>query len=76
MKLIKKPLFWTNVLTLSVTGVMVAGLAFGWTNPKETPPGGAGEVSVTADGKVGVGTVSDSKLDITGYLIGGRVFAW
>ncbi len=71
MKLIKKPLFWTNVLTLSVTGVMVAGLAFGWTNPKETPPGGAGEVSVTADGKVGVGTVSPTqKLDITGYLIG------
>ncbi|MEK7641001.1 MAG: hypothetical protein AAB389_03315 [Patescibacteria group bacterium] len=71
MKLVKKPLFWTNVLTLSVTGVMVAGLAFGWTNPKETPPDGSGEVSVTSDRKVGVGTlIPTQKLDINGYLVG------
>ncbi|MDO8466634.1 MAG: hypothetical protein Q7S83_00650 [bacterium] len=71
MKLIKKPLFWTNVVSISVTGVMVAGLAFGWTNPKETPPNGSGEVIVTSDRKVGVGTLSPTqKLDITGYLVG------
>ncbi|TSC83317.1 MAG: hypothetical protein G01um101419_71 [Parcubacteria group bacterium Gr01-1014_19] len=71
MKLIKKPLFWTNVATLSVTGMMMAGLAFGWTNPGETPPDGSGEVSVTSDRKVGVGTLSPTqKLDINGYLVG------
>lgn len=49
----------------------MTGLAFGWTNPKETPPAGAGEVSVTSDRKVGVGTlVPTQKLDIEGYLVG------
>lgn len=70
-KLLTKPLFWTNVATLSITGIMVAGLAFGWTNPKDTPPTGSGAVTATSEGKVGVGTASPTqRLDIAGYLVG------
>ncbi len=68
--LIKKPLFWTNVVSISITGLMVAGLAFAWTNPSATPPGGSGAITATSDGKVGVGTASPTqKLDVNGYLV-------
>lgn len=69
-KLLAKPLFWTNIIAISITGLMVSSIAFGWTNPSATPPSGSGEITATSDGKVGVGTASPTqKLDVNGYLV-------
>lgn len=71
LNITRKPLFWSNVFAFVLAGFLVAGLAFGWTNPSATPPGGSGAVTATSDGKVGVGTASPTqRLDINGYLIG------
>lgn len=67
--LLKKPLFWTNVAALIFVGWIVAGLAFGWTNPTASPPGGSGAVSVDSLGNVGIGAiVSGQKLNVAGNI--------
>lgn len=67
--MIKKPLFWTNVVAISVTGLLIAGVAFGWNNPTGAPPGGNGAITVDSSGNVGIGTISPtSKLQVNGKL--------
>ncbi len=87
---IYKPLFWTNVIGLIFAGWLIAGLAFGWTNPGSSPPGGGGAIGAGANapvnslyidsgGRIGVGKTNpyaNSKIDVNGSiaLVGQRVF--
>jgi hypothetical protein len=43
------------ILTSVIAGLLVAGLAFAWTNPTANPPGGGGALYYSA-GNVGIGT--------------------
>lgn len=54
----KRPLFWGSAASLVFTLWLIAGLAFGWTNPTANPPGGTGAISVNSLGNVGVGTAA------------------
>jgi len=62
----RKPLFWTNIIAFIFAGWLIAGLAFGWTNPGSSPPGGGGAIGAGANaptnslyidsgGRIGVG---------------------
>lgn len=68
----KKPLFWTNVAAATITGLVIASLAFGWTDPSLTPPSGGGAIYVEpVSGNVGIGTATPTqKLDVIGYVRG------
>lgn len=57
MKLLSKPLFWTNLAALAFAGWLVASLAFGWTNPNLEPPGGTGSLSAVGN-NIGIGTTT------------------
>ncbi|MBI2024606.1 MAG: hypothetical protein HYT03_00750 [Candidatus Harrisonbacteria bacterium] len=64
--LIKKPLFWTNIVALFFAGWLITDLVFGWTNPNQNPPGGSGAITVSA-GNVGIGiAIPDAKLHVGG----------
>ncbi len=68
--LIKKPLFWTNVAAFTVTGLMVAGLAFAWTNPSAAPTVGNGALKVdSTTGKVGINLGASAPSDM--FEVGG-----
>ncbi len=69
--LFKKPLFWTNVAAVTLTGLVIAGVAFGWTNPNVTPAGGGGAITVDASGNVGIGGLPNAlaKLRVAGNLL-------
>lgn len=56
-------------MSASITGLVVAGVAFGWTNPGGSPPSGAGALAVSSSGNVGIGILSPtSKLHLVGKL--------
>ncbi|TSC83316.1 MAG: HepHag family protein [Parcubacteria group bacterium Gr01-1014_19] len=58
-----------NIISFSVAGLIVASVAFGWTNPGGSPPTGNGAVAVSTSGNVGIGTMSPtSKLHLIGKL--------
>ncbi|MDO8466635.1 MAG: hypothetical protein Q7S83_00655 [bacterium] len=63
-----------NVISFSVAGLVIAGVAFGWTNPSATPPDVGGALKVdSATGNVGInlGTAAPTqKLDVGGYVKG------
>lgn len=81
-RLIRKPLFWTNFFAFIFAGWLIAGLAFGWTDPGASPPGGGGAIGVAAgapvnsvfvatNGNVGIGTANPlSKLQLQGTNAG------
>jgi hypothetical protein len=87
---LRKPLFWANIAALLFAGWLIAGLAFGWTNPGSAPPGGGGAIGAGANaptnslyidsgGRIGVGKTNPyqfSKIDVNGSiaLVGQRVF--
>lgn len=73
--LIKKPLFWTNVVAFSVAGLVIAGVAFGWTNPSGTPPAGSGAVNADTSGNVGIGISASTayKLNVSGKSRGTEI---
>ncbi|MEK7641002.1 MAG: hypothetical protein AAB389_03320 [Patescibacteria group bacterium] len=65
-----KPLIVTNILALTLTGLVISSVAFGWTNPTGAPPTGNGSVAVDASGNVGIGTLSPaSKLHLVGKFL-------
>ena len=66
----RKPLFWTNVIALTILGMTVAGVIFGWNNPLSTPPNPPGSVTASS-GNVGIGTSSltpGARLTVNGIL--------
>ncbi len=74
-KLFKKTLFWTNIAAFTITGLVVAGVAFGWTNPSATPPGGSGAINADSAGNVGIGISASTgyKLNVSGDSRGTRL---
>ncbi len=68
-KLLTRSLFWTNVAAFTITGLVVAGVAFGWTNPTDAPPTGSGAITADPSGNVGIGiSVPTVKLDVNGTV--------
>ncbi|TSC82245.1 MAG: Concanavalin A-like lectin/glucanases family protein [Parcubacteria group bacterium Gr01-1014_19] len=65
----------TNIISFSVAGLVVASVAFGWTNPSATPPEGSGAVSADAAGNVGIGTGASVsyKLNVAGKSRGTEI---
>lgn len=58
-----------NIIAFSIAGLVVAGVAFGWTNPSATPPGGSGAIAVDTSGNVGIGILAPTaKLDVNGTV--------
>src|SRR3989344_5755799 len=55
LKNFKKPLFWSNVASLTVVGIVAAGLVFAFNNPPATPPSGSGAIQVDGSNNVGIG---------------------
>lgn len=59
----------SKIIAVSISGLVVAGVAFAWNNPSGAPPTGNGAISVSASGNVGIGTLSPtSKLHLVGSL--------
>lgn len=50
--MIKKPLFWSNVAAFTVTGLVLAGVAFGWNSPSSSPTASTGAISADSSGNV------------------------
>ncbi len=70
-KTLKNPFVWTSTIAFIFAGWLIAGLAFGWTNPGFAPPGGAGAIAADSTGKVGIGTTAPlSKLHVQGLDVG------
>ncbi len=68
-EILRKPLVWLNIISLTFVGILIAGLAFGWNNPVAAPAGGSGAISVSPAGNVGIGnSVPGAKLDIAGNV--------
>jgi len=65
----KKPLFWSNVASLTVVGIVAAGLVFAFNNPPATPPTGGGAIRVNSSGNVGIGTNPLAKLHVAGDIL-------
>ena len=67
----KKPLFWTNIASLTFVGLIVAGLAFGWNNPTAAPSGGSGAIRADASGNVRIGGIGipGAKLHVSGDFL-------
>ncbi len=69
--LLKKPLFWTNVAAVTLTGLVIAGVAFGWNSPLAAPTGGSGAIVTDLSGNVGIGIAAPTqKLDVAGNVKG------
>lgn len=69
-KLHRKPLFWTNLITLTVFGLTIAGVIFAWTNPPSNPPNPPGAVTAS-NSNVGIGTSNltvGARVTINGIL--------
>ena len=66
--LISKTSFWINVGAVSISGLMIASVAFGWTNPIVTPPEGSGAIRADDLGNVGIGIDASGgyKLNVAG----------
>ena len=59
----------SNIISFSIAGLIVAGVAFAWTNPTGAPPTGSGAITVSSAGNVGIGTASPTnKLHLSGKL--------
>jgi hypothetical protein len=65
--ILKKPLFWTNLVVLILFSFAVADVIFGWTNPPSDPPNPPGAVRAV-NSEVGIGTdpVIGSALSVAG----------
>lgn len=75
-------LFWISAFAVVFAAWLIAGVAFGWTNPGSAPPGGGGAIGaganapinslfVSSAGDVGIGIINPvQKLDVAGYIRG------
>lgn len=69
-KLLSQPLFWSNVVSIMITGLVVGGVAFAWNNPGLAPVGGSGAISADAAKNVTIGgNVSWSGFTLTGGIV-------
>lgn len=59
----------SKIIAVSISGLVVAGIAFAWNNPSGAPPTGNGAISVDSSGNVGIGILSPTtKLDVSGIV--------